>query len=103
VRPTLRRSSWEDPRSPIWGGCTTATVVGVVFGAISVVAGWDGFLGSAVRAAAVVFAAMSALSLPGAVLQIVTRTPFAARAGREIAWEVLWAAVLVYAGFIALR
>lgn len=89
----------DDPRSPVWGGLTIAVIAGVVFGGISAVFGWGSFFGNGLKAAAALFTFMTVISLPGAVLNIVRRTPLASRVIGESVAEIVISAALVYLAF----
>lgn len=89
----------NDPRSPVWGGCTLALIVGVIFGAVSALLGWGTFLGNGLRAMAVVFVLFTLLSIPGDVAHIIRRTPMASRALWETAQGVILSVVLIYVAF----
>jgi hypothetical protein len=93
----------NDARSPVWGGATIALILGAVFGGISVLFGWGSFLGNGLKAMAVIFTILTAISIPGDVLNIVKKTPLASRAPGELFWGIVVSAVLLYLAFFAVR
>lgn len=93
----------NDARSPVWGGATIALIIGVVFGGTSALLGWGSFLGNGVKAMAVVLTFLTAISIPGDVLNIVKRTPLASRAPGELFWGIVISAVLLYVAFFQVR
>lgn len=89
----------DDPRSPVWGGATIALVIGVIFGGLSVLLGWGGFLGSGLKGMAAMFTLLTAISVPGDIYNIVRKTPLASRASNELFWGIVVSAVLLYLAF----
>jgi hypothetical protein len=92
-----------DGRSPVWGGATIALGIGIVFGGISALLGWGSFLGNGLRAMAVLFTLLTAMSAPGDVINIVRKTRLASRVSGELFWGVVVSAILLYLAFFAVR